>query len=61
MTNQTIFILFAAFVISTSGLVVNFIKRGDAKGAENDGRTLQGETVLIGHFGATYLAYQKRN
>lgn len=47
MTNQTIFILLAAFVISTSGLVVNFIKRGDAKGAENDGGTLFWFRVLV--------------
>jgi hypothetical protein len=47
MTSQTLFILLAAFVILTSRLVVNFIKRGDAKGDENDGGTLFLFRVLV--------------
>jgi protein-S-isoprenylcysteine O-methyltransferase Ste14 len=46
--NQTLFILIAAFVISTSGLVVNFLKRGDdAKADKNDGGTLFWFRVLV--------------
>jgi protein-S-isoprenylcysteine O-methyltransferase Ste14 len=48
MANQTLFILMATFVISTSGLVVNFIKRGDNEEEEkNDGGTLLWFRVLV--------------
>lgn len=46
--NQTLFILIAASVISTSGLVVNFVKRGDDTKKENhDGGTLLSFRVLV--------------